>query len=495
MQWLTVDRATLTPTGNGTSWFDGTASGEHGIDALTSALCHPDDSHPNCSASLDQLVIFSVQPPGTLRGRATMGEDGNFMPASTDVSGSLDTSLYDIVLRPSTPWPYTAGGSFPQQTGCAAPGNDVAAYAAALSYIAIGVKEPTYASNLRTGYFKRNLREDWSDQRQDLAGLGFEMGHGFSEAEFCNLKAQILSELEWLDKVKGLFDGYQQAVLRTGDKEAFDLEQIGSNITAAVSADDDANVAWSVGSFFGNLGSAAILYVNPEATALLAAWEALVVYELTQDLVSESGIPLGDQVNTEVTKLADQAADRVFDTANGLDRLRQVIVSDYGRLSALGPVADNAGWTIDTEDTAIRLTNASGGFFYSELLPIPYGVHALMDGLASNKLPFTDLPKYCENVVGSLQWDGIADSGWLAWMGDFDRDGSQGWFPTTFVLGKHSLSSFSNNFPPKSVTDDAFIPISQGGLGMQLSRYMWEQYATGFPPTDIFGCQGDARIP
>ena len=27
-----------------------------------------------------------------------------------------------------------------------------------------------------------------------------------------------------------------------------------------------------------------------------------------------------------------------------------------------------------------------------------------------------------------------------------------------------------------------------GGYGMQLPRFMWEQYAKGFPPTDIYVC-------
>ena len=50
MQWLTLDRATLTPTKTGNTWLDGSgASGPHGIGALTSALSNE---------GLDQLVIL-----------------------------------------------------------------------------------------------------------------------------------------------------------------------------------------------------------------------------------------------------------------------------------------------------------------------------------------------------------------------------------------------------------------------------------------------------
>lgn len=39
-----------------------------------------------------------------------------------------------------------------------------------------------------------------------------------------------------------------------------------------------------------------------------------------------------------------------------------------------------------------------------------------------------------------------------------------------------------------------FTPISQGGDGMQLTQFVWQQYDVGkhrnkgFPPTDVFSC-------
>ncbi len=55
MQWLTLDRRTLTPTLTGNSWLDGTGSGAHGINALTAAL---KDEGAN------QLVILSFPYAG-----------------------------------------------------------------------------------------------------------------------------------------------------------------------------------------------------------------------------------------------------------------------------------------------------------------------------------------------------------------------------------------------------------------------------------------------
>jgi hypothetical protein len=95
----------------------------------------------------------------------------------------------------------------------------------------------------------------------------------------------------------------------------------------------------------------------------------------------DSGTPLGDQVTSKVEDLASEVTERLFDTANGLDRLRQVIISDYGRLQALGPVVNDKEWSLDKADTATRLTAAARAFYYSELMPIPYGVYALIPSL------------------------------------------------------------------------------------------------------------------
>jgi hypothetical protein len=48
-------------------------------------------------------------------------------------------------------------------------------------------------------------------------------------------------------------------------------------------------------------------------------------------------------------------------------------------------------------------------------------------------------------------------------------------------------------YPPAEVVDPMFTPptrnvYGQNGYGLQLSRFVWEQYKKGFPPTDISVC-------
>jgi hypothetical protein len=428
--------------------------------------------------------------PGTLSGSATMRADGNFMPvAAAGPTSTFDDSLKNVVFRPSTPWPYTEGGSFPQQKDCPAPGTDATAYARALSFIAVNIGLGNYASDLRRAYI---VRDSWSDPLALLTPLNFESGHGFGEAEFCNLKAELEQEFPWLDNVQELFAHYV-AVLRDSNGSLL-VQTIGKAIREAVTENETGpEVGWSVGAFLGNLGSAVILGFFPEATPELAAWEAVVTfYELARELVSDlKGAPVGDQVKSKVQDLESDVANRLTAAWDGLYRLRQVISSDYGRLHALGPAADGPGWHIDPPSLSKTMDAAAGAFFYSQLMPIAYGVHAIFDQTGrpvyDQSTGLATTLEGCHNAFGTHKWAGIPRTAWIQWMGDFTRDGYEAQFPTTFALGVHYIGR-GVAYPPATLTNTMFTPLSQNGDGMQQADFMWQQYTGGFPPTDIYAC-------
>ena len=445
------------------------------------------------------VIDPTADPPtresGTLSGRMSMRADGFWVPTVADPSDRFELPLYDIAFRSPTPWPYTTGGAFPQQKACPglAPGDDTAAYSAALSYIAAGIHLTNYKSNLRAAYVQRNPKLGWGDPGKDLAALQFESGNGFGKAEFCNLKAELQLEFDWLDNVTGLFDSYKDAFNRSGAIQQFDLQKIGEAIRTSVGPENDAEIGWSVGGLVGNLISAGLVFaaVTPEGTAALAAWEALVaVYELVRDLVGESGAPVGDQVASKVSELASDVANRLFDTANGLDRLRQVIVSDYGRLQALGPVANDPEWNIDLPTAATSLRTAAQAFFSWELMPVVYEVYALVG---------SDDPETCRDALYGHTWRGAPASAQMMWMGGYDLFGEKHQ-QARFLLGQHHLSIRYYAYPPKEVSDPIFSPVKQGGYGVQLPRFIWEQYVARdragfpappgkrFPPTGITYC-------
>jgi hypothetical protein len=438
--------------------------------------------------SSSAVVIDPASTPpkresGTLRGRAGMRGDGYFMPVVEHGPESLESSLHDIVFGSPQPWPYTKGGIFPQQANCPAPGNDTAAYAAALSYIAAGIDLSSYQSDLRTAYFKRGLKTTWSDQKTDLAGLQFESKRGFGKAEFCNLKAELQREFDWLDDVKGLFDSYEAALNRSGATQSVNLQAIGENVLKLVAPQEreNAEVEWSIGGFLEKT----ILAVEPEAEAVLAAWEGLVTsYELAKHLSSDTAGPVGDKVESKVNDLAREAANHVFDTANALDRLRQVINSDYGRLNALGPAANTPRWAIDSTDMGIRLTTATNAFFSSELLPVASDVWYLHHGTTTQQ----------GDVTADTCW--MQGYGWpfegatakLQWNADFagadNRENTHLWVLAS-PRGNDPVRAPKIRLPPADLTDPMFRPASRKGYGVQLARFMWSEYE---PPPAFAAC-------
>jgi hypothetical protein len=163
-----------------------------------------------------------------------------------------------------------------------------------------------------------------------------------------------------------------------------------------------------------------------------------------------------------------------------------VIVSDYGRLQALGNLAGTPSWVVNSNTMADQLTGSAQRYFYSKLVPIPYGVYSL-----EAESPSFDNSTYgCYDTSYYHTWRSAPDTAKFSWWGSFDRDGFSGRHPSQFILGRHELSRSYYAYPPKEITDPMFRSTRQGGLGMQQHRFAWEQYQKvhGAPPTDIGEC-------
>ena len=75
--------------------------------------------------------------------------------------------------------------------------------------------------------------------------------------------------------------------------------------------------------------------------------------------------------------LGHELAQRMKASSAAMIGLRQVIISDYGRLKALGSVSFSPKWSVNTGDLREGLDNTARASFSNELVPVGYGVHAL----------------------------------------------------------------------------------------------------------------------
>jgi hypothetical protein len=433
---------------------------------------------------------------GALSGRLSIRSDGVFEPVAASPSNSFESPLYDIVFKDPTPWPYTCGTCDPNNPGAPV---DVAAYKRALADITKQLPDlKNYYPDLRQAYVGDDTL-DYSHSAIFLAGLQYpgdgrtcDQGPGppdpskpaftsYTRDQFCNLSHELQLEFDWLDLIRNRFDAYETVLSRSSNKQQANLQAIGTAIQTAIAP--PAGSTFEILTALGNY-----MLMGFEAFGVLLAPEVLIgieaaaaVFELATTLASDltTDKPLSDQIKAKVDDLASEVADRLFNSVNAMDRVRDVVNSDYGRLQALGNLS---GWSIDRPTLASRLTDAANTFFSSQIMPVAYGVYALVGD---------DNPDTCRDALYGYTWRGAPQSAQMEWQGGYDLDGYKN-DRGRFILGQHELSIRYYAYPPATLTDQMFRPTTQNGWGAQLPEFVWEQYTappgSKFPPTDIGVC-------
>jgi hypothetical protein len=444
--------------------------------------------------SSSAVVIDPTKNPptretGTLSGQMSSGADGYFKPVATSSSDSFESPLYDIVFQDPTPWPYTKEAGEPAAD----------AYARALADITkqlpdLKDKYPdlrqAYVSDDTLNYshssiFLSNLQYP-GDGRTCSEGAGTPDPSKpaftrYTRDQFCNLSGQLQLEFDWLDLIRDRFETYETVLTRTSGPEQANLQAIGTAVQTAVSPPNSASweIFTAVGDYVLEGFEALGLFFAPEV--LLAAEFAADVFQLATSLASAAdGKPVGDQVKAKVDDLSSQIATNLFSSVNAMDGLRDVIISDYGRLKALGTLD---GWSIKRPALATALTGAANTYFSSELMPVAYGVYALVG---------SDDPNTCRDAAYGHIWSGAPASAHMEWRGGYDLDGEKHQ-RARFVLGEHSLTIKHDAYPPAALTDKMFrVSKTSDGWNAYLPRYVWEQYpppaGKKFPPTDLGHC-------
>ena len=437
---------------------------------------------------------------GQLSGRATLRSDGVFYPMLASSTREFESSLYDKVFTAPTPWPFTEAAGEPRYRR----------YADAMEEISrqLFKGNPNPPPDIRSEYVGNDL--DWSDQKSDLAKAKYPGDErncnepagslrrvsppSYTRGQFCELVDQLSTEFTYLDNLRTLFDSYETALSRSGTQGQADLQSIGDAVVKATEPPPDEEVLTEVGEYLAEIVEVGAEVFAPEEKAaevfakqLSGAVHALVAsYDLQRALVSDlSQQPVGDQIKAKVSDLSTELGRRQVATSGSLDRIRDVLNSDWGRLQALGSVARTKGWTVDISSTTQGLTDAANAYFYREILPVSYGVHSLQDTPQNN----ADDPDTCHVLGYGRTFRFAPKTAKFVFRGNYfvgDREFSYN--PSWFVLGRHRLSLLYYAYPPASITNAVFRPHNQAGYGVRLPEFVWEDYAAPAPPTDLAYC-------
>jgi hypothetical protein len=287
--------------------------------------------------------------PASLSGLLRQNNSGYFTPDAPTYSA--DPTLQEIAYQPPQPWPQM----------------DTTGKRAAYGYFnqLLGIED------LRTAYYE-NENDPWDSYETRLTNANYPAGNTgcggqqtgqtdsrFTFEEFCAVRDELIDELEWRQAVKNFIDNLQDLKGgEDGDVALVDVQAIATAITNELPVPGNTGVILSdvlavtaalVGVAAGapELSAAAIFWLGAASGAFS------IVSQFTPLL--DGGSPLQDHVQTIASKLPAEMLDRANGMREALNRLRDIVVSDYGKLSTVG-TAVQTSWVFNT-DTQNESTN------------------------------------------------------------------------------------------------------------------------------------------
>ena len=448
-----------------------------------------------------------------------MGGDGRRRPApGADVSSLR--GLRQILAQPDQGFP-----------DFSAPAD-----AAALAYIVQKLNvtpDPTFG--LR-GLYWADTSIDWSSQQATLGTMPACADQPCA-ASFDAVRDQLSTEFGLVETVRDYFDGGDGGTLRETIDEAFIESSVGFTGTAAAITkqfqpppaaraagpgslamiEGLLNTVGSVGAFFPAAQPAAV----GERTFVDVMSDIAAVFEdvaTTKGGTSQYGI---EQFETEVDDFATQLGLAWSGDWTGLDRIGDLLVSDWGRLQAAALKIDTpspqGGWGLDTDvQTSVtrQMYRNTVQYIWYSLLPSAEAVYecAIPDAPTTNPqaslssyVPYIDGvsgPGYyaTELVLGTRDRTGkpqMLDAAttatlfgaWKPWdPGETDRNGK----PVPLYLGfaPHTFMAAANNDASGNTTSPGFLrketnlldQSSEAGFGLALRNssyrpscgYFWQ---------------------
>jgi hypothetical protein len=210
-----------------------------------------------------------------------------------------------------------------------------------------------------------------------LAGLRFPAGEtGFTQADFTAVKEQLALEFPMVKNV-WTFIGDLQAPFTSGSGgELAAVEQIGAEINQALQPPPTSSAQSEALSFLSDFTWALSIFedavpVIPELAGGLSVAAAFGA-DLTGD---DPGAPTA-VIDVQTQELATTVSGELEDAGTGMGNLGEIIVADWGKLSALSDRYDNdPGWQV-TPDVQQAFTDglqaSAAQGFYTALMPVAF---------------------------------------------------------------------------------------------------------------------------
>jgi hypothetical protein len=334
---------------------------------------------------------------------------------------------------------------------------------------------------------------DWGAEAAKLQAIDYPgAGKGFDATTFAAVKAQVYNEMLDVALVNGLFNNWSNVFSTSTTDGLVDLQSIGKSVVNSVPA---AGQSQTTGDVLATTGES--LWVASTVFSLFGQEEvagplglAACLFDLGSDVVADTeGSPDGGPITADVSQLAVDFADRYAAIQTDLGHVRDLMVSDWGKLQQAA--ANTTGiWSFNTTvqtDMIDSLENSAQREFWTAILPVPYVEYAvdspfLWSESQSAGKKVWDFPWQVECTSNSYNFPNTKAFGnsMLANLSSWETTpvrlytqpiafDSLDWFGLTekaaFDYGQGTITS-NHDTVSQSLTKPLFEPVTQGGLGM-----------------------------
>jgi hypothetical protein len=394
-----------------------------------------------------------------------------FRPAGVKQNANETDRLSTVTLEPpTTSWPL----------------DDDPGAKAALSWL--GSQDSRLGPNPRTAYWLQDFAVvgTWLDIKDTISAVTYSPGNGFSQADFDTAKTQLLKELGWVFKVRSYTTQLSTVFQQSNQPAWAQTHVIADGIYGSVKPPDDTTfLRWS--SFVDIL----LKLAGPFTAGATNVVAQLLDFGVWGFGALESGAPTYDGFAVAADQLGAQLETLAMSSEQAVERMGDVVVNDYAKLSVVGQNAlcnpgpgCPPGWSFTGDDATQASADINRGIqrlAYETFIPMAYATFQLarngnLGGIPSVKrsAPPRDTNGYI-TVHGRPEWTNAPRLAYTSLLRDLDPNGVDNWYDT-FIL--HIPSVYGQiwlGYPPVKTLSHMFRPVpnttdpTDDGLGMNLN--------------------------
>ncbi len=452
--------------------------------------------------------------PGRLSGVLMRARDGGYepmlaAPPRSDGQSTVNTELIHIANQAPQPFP-----AFKDTTGAViAPGPAQAVQKFLGGPDVTGLcSAAAPVCDIRKSYYQ-NYDANWASIQGDLNDPTMCAGtpNGFTVTECEGIRMQLRGEVSMVAKVTQYFGplGLQQPFGATGVAALANLTEISQTINDAVKPPPADNTTSNNLAMIGQILFPTPTTPYPSVFSSLSAAFSLAAYFTKEDA---SPNLIGPQVTTAASKLGVELADRYQQAGDHLDDLGRLIVSDYGKLTAVASKVDaqpgpgEFDWRLgNVGQSRDGLIRAAKQTIYERLVSLAYPVMYDLGQAdpASGGGPVKQIDNarnwYCDGGLFAVNKHLFADQAdgaqfvarFPAALSNPDPDrATTYWAPLIAVAQVHATGHVHDaRIPgiPSTITDELFNPVDQGGLGLNKLEFYSPRNGFRYLPSDPAG--------